>query len=435
MKTIAPLLVVSLLLCACGAAAPREGARNDVTAAPQPTSVQPTTATRPATPIAARATSVPASVAPASVAPATEGPATVAPTTVVAATAATTARPVPTPLATAATEGRAPELFKPLTVTDPSAENTDAFSLLVPDGWQASGSVQWMHEWERLVNILATVTDPSTGLTIDWLPIQDFMYFDPQGFNVPIGGNYQGKAYVPPITDPTRFVTSFWAPNALANLQGASPVSVTQVPEIAAEFKRGFGGPADAFAYRLRYEYQQGGQPWEEDVSFALLFAQANGITSWYVNFAYAVRAPKGQLDANAGVISTVVASLASTPHWEAIVRLVQQLFIQGIRQQMADTEAFGRALAQYRAETQALQDQVTQERQASEDRIAELRGETLLGIQSYDNPVTGAPVQLPSGWNSYWVNGQGQYATAEPGFDPNAFNGGGWQQLLPHAF
>jgi hypothetical protein len=324
--------------------------------------------------------------------------------------------------------------FFPQAITDPAAGNLTAMTFLAPDGWQYQGQVQWLPEWSRTAFLQTRVSDPVSGVTVEWLPIQDFIWFPaPAGFNAPIGGNYQGKAYVPPETDPAKFVANFWMPSDLARLQGAQLVSVTQVPQIAEEFKTGFGGPANAAAYRLRYEYDSGGQRWEEDVSFALLFSGSADLTSWYVNFAYSVRAPKGQLDAAAGVVSTVVASRTTTPQWDAIYRFVQQLFTKGIQQQMADTEAFGRTLAQNRAEIQALQDQVTAERQASEDRIAELRGETLSGVQTYDDPVSGAPVQLPLGYNTYWVNQQGEYITSDQaGFDPNSLNDGFWQQLQP---
>jgi hypothetical protein len=328
---------------------------------------------------------------------------------------------------------RAPRLFTPQVIRDPAAENVDALVFLLPDGWQAKGDVLWLPEWERLTFLRTTISDPFSGVTIDWLPIQDFIWFEPPaGFSAPIGGNYQGKAYVPPVADPAQFVADFWMPSMLPHLRNATLVSVNQVPAVAVEFARQFGGPAEAFAYTLRYRYDQDGLTWDEDVSFALLYSSGNGITSWYVNFAYTVRAPAGELDRNAGVISTVVASRTVTPQWEAIYRLVQQLFIQGIRQQMADTEAFGRTLAQYRAETAALQEQVTRERQASQDRIADLRGEVLQGIQTYVDPVNQQHVQLPAGWSQYWVNQQGQYAATDPGFDPGSFAGGGWQRLEP---
>lgn len=322
--------------------------------------------------------------------------------------------------------------FFPIAINDPAAGNLAAFVFLVPDGWQYEGSVQWLPEWVRAAFLQTRISDPVTGTVIEYLPIQDFIFFQaPVGAEAPLGGNYQGKVYLPPITDPAEFVAQFWMPGALSHLGAAQLVNVEQVPAIAEEFARQFGGPADTFAYRMRYEYQQNGEAWEEDVSFALLYSGSPELTSWFVQFAYSVRAPKGEMDRNAGVISTIVASRATTPEWEATYRTVQQLFTQGIQQQMADTAAFGRALAEHRAEIAALQEQVTQERLASQDRIAELRRETLGGVETYSDPFSGAPVQLPVGWNEYWVNDRGEYLTSDQaGFDPNTLNQGNWQRL-----
>jgi hypothetical protein len=151
------------------------------------------------------------------------------------------------------------------------------------------------------------------------------------------------------------------------------------------------------------------------------------------VNFAYSVSAPAGLLDSEQEIISTVIASRQTTPEWEGTYRLVQHLFTQGIAQQIADTAAFGRALTQYHAESAALRDQVIQERWASQDRIARLRGESLSGVQSYLDPVNQQLVQLPVGWHEYWVNPQGEYlVTDTPGFDPNDVDNVGWQRLQP---
>ena len=317
-------------------------------------------------------------------------------------------------------------------IRDPQAGNAEAIVFLLPEGWQYQGSVQWIPQWERVASVQTRMTDPKTGITIDYLPLQDFIWFQaPAGLDAPLGGNYQGKVYLPPITDPAQFVSKFWVPGSLPELQSAQLLNVTQVPAIATEFKTKFGGPADAAAYRLRYAYQQDGQPWEEDVSFALLFSGNADRMSWYVNYAYTERAPRGQIDANAAIVSTIVASYTSTPDWEGTYRFVQGLFTKGIQQQMADTQAFGQLLAQSRAEIAALQAQVTQERQASEDHIAQLRGETLAGVTTFTDPVNGGLVQLPDGFNQYWVNQKGEYLTSgQPGFDPNTLNDGTWQLL-----
>ena len=321
--------------------------------------------------------------------------------------------------------------FSTRSFVDPAANGVTAISVLVPFGWQASGGVQWLPLWARLAYLQTRVFDPNSGLTIDWLPIQNFISFTPPaGFDVPTGGNYQGKAFVAPITDPVDFVRQFWIPNDLAELGNAQVQSVVEVPKIAQEFLTGFGGPGEAHAYRIRYGYFVNGQPWERDVSFALLFSASNGIVSWFVNFASTAAAPRGVLDSAVGVISTIVASRVSTPEWEANYRIVTRLFYQGLQQQMADTVAFGRLLTQYREESARLQQQVTAERQASQDHQAQVFRETLGGVQTFDDPVNRTPVQLPLGWNTYWVNQRGEYIAADPGFDPNSLNDGFWQQL-----
>lgn len=151
MRAIAVLVILILALCACGSAVP-DGSNESFRSSP------------------ARAPSA------------------------TPATQPTFEQPANPNLATANGETPAHVQFTPLTVSDPAAEGTGAFALLVPDGWQAQGSVQWMPDWERLAYLQTTVTDPSTGITIDWLPIQNFIWFDaPSGFTAPIGGNYQGK--------------------------------------------------------------------------------------------------------------------------------------------------------------------------------------------------------------------------------------------------
>ncbi len=323
--------------------------------------------------------------------------------------------------------------FTPFTVIDPAANGVTAFSLIVPEGWQASGDVQWLPTWARAAFLNTRVVDPTTGLTIDWLPVQNFISFTPPaGFDVPLGGNYQGKQYGPPITDPLQFVRDFWMPDVLSLLQNATVVSVIELPAAADEAVRGSNGQATAGAWRIRYEYEFEGVVWEQDVSFSLLYIGSD-IVSWFVNDAYTVGAPKGQLDRQAGIVSAIAASRRTTVEWEANYRLVLQLFYQGIQQQMADTVALGQLLAQYRAESQALQQQVFDERMASQDRQAEVFRDTLGGVQPYNDPVNGGIVQLPLGWDTYWVNSQGEYiAVSDPNFDPNSLNDGVWEQLEP---
>lgn len=339
------------------------------------------------------------------------------------------------PTGAGGSQGTIPAIsFSPLTVFDPMLSGKAAFSVLVPQGWRASGEVQWLPFLSRQAFLQTRVQDPVTGVTIDWLPVQNFMYFTPPaGFDVPIGGNYQGKEYRPPIVDPLQFVREYWMPTTLAHLQAANVVFVEDQPIIANEFIRLFAGPADAGAWRIRYEYVAGdGNVWEQDVWFALLWSGSDPV-SWFVEFASTAGAPKGELDRQAGLVSAVIASRATTIEWEADLRIVQQLFYDSIRQQMADTQRLVAMLGQMRAESQALQQQVFDERMASLDRRNEIFRETLGGVQGYVDPVNQAIVQLPLGWNTYWVNEAGEYlAVGDPNFDPNTMNDGTWIILQP---
>ncbi len=326
-------------------------------------------------------------------------------------------------------------VFVPHSFVDPKARGIEAFSILVPKGWQVTGGVQWRPLFARAAEVQTHVEDPSSGVTLDWLPIEDFIYLQaPPGLDAPVGGNYQGKLFVPPITDPAQFVQSFWMPGVLSELKGAQVESVTPLPKIAQVFLQNAGGQGVAYTYRIRYAYERNGQPWERDVTFTLYFVgDPSTVVSWYVYGASTAAAPAGRLDQSTPLLSTILASRTTTPQWEATQTLVAQIFYQGLRQEIADDIAFGKMLAQYEEQTMQLQQQVIADRQASEDRNAEVFRETLGGVQTYDDPVNGYPVELPIGYQTYWVNEKGEYlAVDEASFDPNTLNDGTWQRLTP---
>jgi hypothetical protein len=324
--------------------------------------------------------------------------------------------------------------FQPTTFIDPMAGGVEAVSVLVPEGWVASGGIEWLPAWSRTAHVSTYVSDPQTGIAIAWLPIQDFIHFrPPAGLDAPVGGNYQGKAFVPLIRDPERFVRSFWMPSPLGHLAEATLIGQRSLPAVAEQFLAGYGGSAEAEAWALRYAYEVDGQPWEQDVVFALLWSTQGDLTSWFVNFATTVSGPAGSLDEHHGTIATIIASQTTTPAWEATYRLVQRLFYQGIQQQMADTVRFGELLAQYREESAQLQAEVVAERWASQDRVAQERRDILGGVANYVDPRSGQIVQLPVGWNSYWVNQQGEYLAAEVGSpDAGQLLSQGWLELTP---
>jgi hypothetical protein len=315
-------------------------------------------------------------------------------------------------------------------VRDPAAENREAFVFPLPDGWQSEGQIVWQHDRSILTNILVKVSDPKTGTAIEYLPCENFIWFPPM-YSIQPGQNYQGKIYLSPVTDPAQFIQVFWSPQSLSHLRGLRPVRVQELPGLSAEFLRQFGGPGEAHAYRLRYEYDRQGQRWEEDVQLGLLFAGSQQLMSWYVNYAVAVRAPKGQLDRQMPIISAVLGNAKSPPEWAAYRQIVLRHFYQGQNQQIRDTAAFAQKASQYRAEMDEIRRQVVEDRMASQDRIAGYRREILGGVETYQDPYQNERVELPAGYKDYWVNDRGEYLMSEQtGFDPNQGTTANWKRL-----
>ncbi|WP_163995693.1 PDZ domain-containing protein [Pyxidicoccus caerfyrddinensis] len=319
----------------------------------------------------------------------------------------------------------------PRTLEDPAAGGRTALHFLVPEGWQAQGHIAWLHELSVLANLRLRLSDPRTGLTVEWLPTMHFAYTNQlPGLAYP-GQNWMGALFAPPESDPARFVEGFWAPQALPHLRGRPPVARQDFPRLA-QLATAKDPGWQAQTVRLRYTFDPQGQPWEEDVTFTLAYApMAGGMAMWNVQSATTCRAPRGELDRNAALLEAVLQNAHFTPEWLATYSIVRQLFRQGLAQQMADTAAFGRALQQYNAHIQQLGQQLHEERMHSFDRIAESHREYLAGVETYTNPYTQQGMYLPAGYTEQWMNARGEVILSpSPGFNPNVGDTTHWLKL-----
>lgn len=317
------------------------------------------------------------------------------------------------------------------TLRDPAANNCLAFSCLLPEGWQAQGHIQWMHEFSVLANLVLHASDPSSGAMIEWLPTQHFSYTDQMPGLLRPGQNWMGAIVAAPVTDPAWFVDGFWAPQALPHLRNRRPSAREDFPILAAQAVANDPG-WQAQAVRLRYAFDHQGQPWEEDVHFTLAYAPiTGGVAMWNVQSAYTCRAPRGQLDHHSATLKALVANAQFTPEWLAVYTVVRKLFRQGMAQQMADTAAFGRSLQQYNDHIRQLGQQLHEERMRSFDRIAESQREYLGGVETYTDPYAHQGVYLPTGYSECWVNEKGEcLLSTQAGFNPNIGDTSHWLKM-----
>lgn len=106
---------------------------------------------------------------------------------------------------------------------------------------------------------------------------------------------------------------------------------------------------------------------------------------------------------------------------------------MRGIMQQnLQNSVAYGEAARQYRDWSQKNWQQVTDERNASQDRKNFAVRENLGGVQTFTNPYgTSQPVELPMTHKYYWTDRQGRFVgTDDPSANPNEGSTGDWRKM-----
>jgi len=106
---------------------------------------------------------------------------------------------------------------------------------------------------------------------------------------------------------------------------------------------------------------------------------------------------------------------------------------MRGIMQQnLQNSVAFGESARQYRDWSQKNWQQVTDGRNASQDRQNFARRENLAGVQTFANPYGGGPaVELPTTQKYFWADRQGNtVGTNDPSANPNTGSTVEWRKM-----
>jgi hypothetical protein len=100
--------------------------------------------------------------------------------------------------------------------------------------------------------------------------------------------------------------------------------------------------------------------------------------------------------------------------------------------QNLKNSTAYAEAARQYRDWSQRNWQQVTDDRNASQDRRAFQVRENLGAVQTYVNPFgTSTPVQLPTTYKYYWGDNHGNYlGSDDPSANPNSGSTIEWKQM-----
>jgi hypothetical protein len=322
--------------------------------------------------------------------------------------------------------------FDRTVIRDPAVGNLEGAALLVPEGWKLEGGFQWMPLLSMQANLLIRVTDPASGAMSELLPAHQFNW-PTQDMGLPLqpGSNWNGSVLLAPPQSAEQFVQGVLAAQTLPHLRGAKAQKIEDLPKLAAEHARQTPPGFTIRSTRLRYAFEVGGKPWEEDVVVTLTFAPLNGWTAMWWCSGYAMRAPAGQLDKRLPVLSVPIQSLRITLPWYARLEEIRKVFAAGRLREQQDFAAFQQQWQQHREQVQELHRKTWEERAASQDRQNAAVREILGGVETYQNPFESRKVELPTGYRDCWVNAQGQVILSNDGaFDPRPGSTHEWKRM-----
>ena len=271
---------------------------------------------------------------------------------------------------------------------------------------------------------------------LEMLPITPHVWTEGGIPFFPVGSNYLGNIVLPVVGDPTSYVRQVVLPQF--RKQVSARIADRQLlPEVAQAVAAGVqeqGVYKTVKAERIRLEYQEGGRWIQEDLYCVLVYAQTPmlpGTTFWGPDRLFSFKAEKEKLDGLNGLFQTMASSVKPNPIWFSKYLQVVSMWQQGQMQAIRSAGELSRYIARTNDEISAMQRQAFERRQAANDRVNRNFSEYIRGVETYQNPVEGRPVELPSGYREAWVSGQGEYILSnDPNFNPNVGSTQTWQQM-----
>ncbi|HWB52705.1 MAG TPA: hypothetical protein VG722_00865 [Tepidisphaeraceae bacterium] len=329
--------------------------------------------------------------------------------------------------------------FTMLSVRDPGINNTEAVRFLIPSGWKTQGGVIWMMDHWVQASLSMRISNPNGSESITFLPADTWMnsrqirtFFRP-------GQRYMGSVVGALPDNIPNVITQVIVPNARPELREAKIVGTQDLPAMAnaiLQANQEQGLQKTARAGRVRFEYEENGTTYQEDIYAVVIYTPmpAIGAMSYYLERAYCVRAEKGKLDAMNPILGVMLTSARIGEDWLAGYLYVQQLRNQGIQQNQQAIMRLSQHLAQNAEEMRQMNRQAYEAHQASEDRIFHAISQSIRGVEDYTIPGESTRIELPTGYDhAFYSKSSNEYiVTNDPNYNPNQQTNQSWETLEP---
>ncbi|MCB0749314.1 MAG: hypothetical protein KDC90_17765 [Ignavibacteriae bacterium] len=304
-----------------------------------------------------------------------------------------------------------------------SEPRENAFSLLVPKGWQIDGgifrvdpTVQGGPSQSIAAKLdFAIKKDTEGSVMIRWLP--DVLFFDMRNSPAgqmglfPEGINYQGMT-VYNLMNAENFISRIAFPYAHPQAQNVQIIERKNLQTFASQYATWVkqAMPYTTMSYDAAYlkiQYSEAGKVYDEYLLTLIENWGQLGAGMWGNKETFLVRAPQGELE-----------------KWESIFSVIQNSVKLNINWLMAEIKgqaARGEIAANTQKEIERIGREITEHKQKTNAEINNDMFLTLTEQEEYVNPYNNEVETGTNQWKHRWVNESGDVIyTDEESYDPN---------------
>lgn len=348
-------------------------------------------------------------------------------------------------------EGKDYSVWQRVRVKDQNGfgQPVEAYSLLLPKGWRTEGGVSWVINVScpaDAVQNRLTATSEDGAFRLEVFPQRNWQWYDDpmllqnaqnaaqfSGGGCPLGRPFDAGQYLEQVFLP-------------GELRGATLISQRpdeqlgrlmreQAQRANATFQAGgvqIESRPSAVIGRIQWPDRRIGIALcavEQTVGFMPNLINGGTYASYQCRATVrtVLSAPAGREADAEKLLATIVASLRINPDWQSAV---QSVYNNIARVELRETAKRAAIWRQTQNEISDIQRRTWEERQASQDRIAEGWGKALRGVDTWSEPG-GTTIELSAGYNEAWSKGDGTYILSNDAlFDPNVVFQEDWKRL-----
>lgn len=312
-----------------------------------------------------------------------------------------------------------------------------AFTLLLPDDWNADGGIIW-REHPTMPGAVSMSLRSSDNLYIlniypsipyFWGGMNPFNLFG-QAFG---GGSYLGNEIRQPANDYLQYLQQFIFPGLGVpyRLTSARPLPDLE-HAMRQENPPAYGMNMTFSAGAANFEFSAGGLNFEGTATCGISYMNMmNGQLNWIADKLFVTQFPKGQREQTTPVFGTILKSFKFDLSWYNQYCQYVQSATQNVMYGIYQAGVRSRIISNMSNQISDMNMRSYERQQASYDRVYQGISESIRGVNSYHDPYKGYDVEFPVDYRYVYANPLGEYyVTNNPNDNPNYGSNLNWTNL-----